>query len=187
MATATWSRPRHSTDRCRNGRSSSWAFQRTSPNRGGSSIARSAGRADSLSPVPLRRAALQLQRCRFSPRPDALMRTRSFAAVLVLFPLALSGQTVQQAAPAPAPPGFGDAFKARPLGDGAIKVGPAKGTVLVVGGGAMGPEVYKAFIDAAGGPDAIILDVPNAGGEDTVSANTGAPWRNNGAKNVVVL
>ena len=95
----------------------------------------------------------------------------------------------QQAAtpPAPAPAGYGDAFKARPYGKGAIKVGPEKGTVVVVGGGSMGPEIYKAFIEAAGGPDALILDVPNAGGQDTVGPNTGNAWRQNGAKNVVVL
>src|SRR5260221_9638913 len=51
----------------------------------------------------------------------------------------------------------------------------------------MGPEISKALIDAAGGPDAIILDLPNAGGADTVSRNTGQPWRNAGARNVVVL
>jgi cyanophycinase len=51
----------------------------------------------------------------------------------------------------------------------------------------MGPEIYKAFIDAAGGPDALILDVPNAGGSGTVSPNTGKPWRDNGAHNVAVL
>jgi cyanophycinase len=111
-------------------------------------------------------------------------------ASLVL-PATLAAQAVQQATPAPAPAGYGDAFKARPYGSGAIKVGPEKGTVLVVGGGAMGPAVYKAFIDAAGGPDALILDVPNASWQeswkDSAPANTGAPWRNNGAKNVVVL
>jgi cyanophycinase len=117
------------------------------------------------------------------------MRISIVSAAVFAFPLTLAAQAAQQAAPAPAPApaGFGAPFKARPLGDGAIKVGPAKGTVLVVGGGAMGPEVYKAFIEAAGGPDAIILDVPNAGGTDTVSKNTGQAWRTNGAKNVVVL
>jgi len=112
---------------------------------------------------------------------------RSALLATLVLPVTLAAQAVQQAKPAPAPPGFGDAFKARPYGKGAIKVGPEKGTVVVVGGGGMGPEVYKAFIDAAGGPDALILDVPNAGGQDTVGPNTGNPWRNNGARNVVVL
>jgi cyanophycinase len=76
---------------------------------------------------------------------------------------------------------------ARPLGDGAVKVGPPRGTIIVVGGGSMGPEIYKAFIDAAGGPDALILDVPNAGGNDSVGPNVGQAWRNAGAKNVVAL
>src|SRR5476651_751151 len=118
---------------------------------------------------------------------------RSLITAAIVFPVALAAQATQQAAPAaaPAPAGFGEPFVARPLGSGKIKVGPERGTVIVVGGGAMGPEVYKAFIDAAGGPDAIILDVPNAspppGTSDSISPNTGAPWRNNGAKNVVVL
>ena len=104
---------------------------------------------------------------------------RSLAILVLAFPAALVAQTATVTAPAP--------FKARPVPNGPVKVGPAKGTVVVVGGGAMGPEIYKAFIDAAGGPDAIILDVPNAGGADTVSRNTGQPWRNAGARNVVVL
>ena len=107
-------------------------------------------------------------------------------------PLALAAQTpaAGRAAappPAPAPAGFGDPFKPQPPGTGPIKVGPARGTVVVVGGGSMGPEIYKAFIDAAGGPDATILVVPNAGDADTVSPNTGQAWRTNGAKNVVAL
>ena len=114
------------------------------------------------------------------------MRTVIFAAAVIAIPLTLSAQATPTPA-APAPEGFGAPFSARPLADGPVKVGPAHGTVVVVGGGGMGPEVYKAFIDAAGGPDAIILDVPNAGGTDTVGPNTGQPWRNAGAKNVVVL
>lgn len=116
------------------------------------------------------------------------MRSAIVAASLALIPAALAAQATQQAAPAaPAPEGFGAPFVARPLASGAVKVGPAKGTVIVVGGGSMGPEILKAFIDAAGGPDAIILDVPNAGGNDSVSPNVGQPWRSAGAKNVVVL
>ncbi|MEP6622025.1 MAG: Type 1 glutamine amidotransferase-like domain-containing protein [bacterium] len=111
------------------------------------------------------------------------MRTVLLAVAIIALPSSI----VAQAAPTPAPAGFGAPFKALPLANGPVKVGPARGTVVVVGGGAMGPEVYKAFIDAAGGPDAIILDVPNAGGADSVAANTGQAWRSAGAKNVVVL
>src|SRR5215208_3360446 len=69
------------------------------------------------------------------------------------------------------------------------RVGPARGTVIVVGGGSMGPEIYSRFIDAAGGPDALIIDVPTAGG--AADYNQDAPgtrgWKLAGAKNVYVL
>jgi len=69
------------------------------------------------------------------------------------------------------------------------KVGPPRGTVIVVGGGSMGPEIYSAFIEAAGGPDALIIDVPNAGGADSYGQDAAGTrgWRNAGAKNVYVL
>jgi len=69
------------------------------------------------------------------------------------------------------------------------RVGPPKGTVIVVGGGAIGPEIYARFIEAAGGPDALIIDVPTAGGDSVYPATwRGAnPWRRAGARNVVVL
>lgn len=69
----------------------------------------------------------------------------------------------------------------------ATKVGPAKGTVVVVGGGSMGPEIYEAFIKAAGGPDALIIDVPTAGGAAEYPADGGGAWRRAGARNVRVL
>jgi len=71
----------------------------------------------------------------------------------------------------------------------AQKVGPPKGTVMVVGGGALGPELYAKFIAAAGGPDALIIDVPTAGGDSVYPPD----WRGTaglkraGARNVVVL
>jgi cyanophycinase len=69
------------------------------------------------------------------------------------------------------------------------KVGPSKGTVIVVGGGSMGPEIYSKFIEAAGGPDALIIDVPNAGGADTYGQDAAGTrgWKAAGAKNVYVL
>ncbi len=75
-------------------------------------------------------------------------------------------------------------------GAGAVpRVGPARGTVVVVGGGSMGPEIYKAFIDGAGGPDALILMVPNAGGADTYPQDRPSlrGWRTAGAKNIQTL
>ena len=69
------------------------------------------------------------------------------------------------------------------------RVGPPRGTVMVVGGGTQGPELYAKFIELAGGPDALIIDVPTAGGDSTYPAD----WRGTrglrsaGARNVVVL
>ena len=69
------------------------------------------------------------------------------------------------------------------------KVGPAHGTVLVVGGGSLGPEVLGKFIELAGGPDAVIIDVPTAGGDSVYPAD----WQGTrslraaGAKHIVVL
>ena len=70
----------------------------------------------------------------------------------------------------------------------APRVGPAHGAVLVVGGGSLGPEVLGKFIELAGGPDAIIVDVPTAGGDSVYPAD----WQGTrslkaaGAKHVVV-
>jgi len=71
----------------------------------------------------------------------------------------------------------------------ATTVGPSRGTVIVVGGGAMGPEIYSAFIDAAGGPDALIIDVPTAGGDSVYKQDAPGTrgWKLAGAKNVYVL
>jgi hypothetical protein len=80
------------------------------------------------------------------------MRLRSIALLLSVIPAAVAAQGTNQAAEA-APGDFGAPFKARPLGTGAVKVGPEKGTLVVVGGGSMGPEIYRTFIDAARGPD----------------------------------
>lgn len=119
------------------------------------------------------------------------MRLATLSSSFLLVPLCVACQAGRApsaaVAPAAAPEGYGAPFSPRAAGDGPVKVGPPSGTVIVVGGGSMGPEIYKAFIDAAGGPDALILDVPNAGGSDTVSDNAGQAWRNRGAKNVHIL
>ncbi len=71
----------------------------------------------------------------------------------------------------------------------APKVGPPNGTVIVVGGGSMGPEIYQRFINAAGGPDALIVDVPTAGGDSVYTQNASGTrgWKQAGAKNIYVL
>jgi cyanophycinase len=68
----------------------------------------------------------------------------------------------------------------------APRVGPARGTVLVVGGGAQGPEVFARFIELAGGPDALIVEVPTASGDSVDPATVGRGLRAAGARNVVV-
>jgi len=96
------------------------------------------------------------------------------AAIPALFtPLALLAQGPARTQPAAA----------------ATRVGPAAGTVVVVGGGSLGPEIYAAFIAAAGGPDALIIDVPNSGGAASYdqTAFGAQALRRAGAKNVHVL
>ena len=53
----------------------------------------------------------------------------------------------------------------------------------------MGPEIYSAFIEAAGGPDALIIDVPTAGGDSVYGQNAPGTrgWKQAGAKNIYVL
>src|SRR5262245_9790837 len=107
-----------------------------------------------------------------------MLMTRRTTFLALALPTVLGAQVTPQASPA--------RFKAKAYPEGPVKVGPARGTVVVVGGGSMGPEIYKAFIDAAGGPDALILDVPNASGNPP-GPNAGQAWRNAGAKSLVVL
>ncbi len=69
---------------------------------------------------------------------------------------------------------------------GTPSVGPRSGSVMVVGGGQMGPEVYAKFIELAGGPDALIVDVPTAGGDSINISESGRGLKSAGARNVVV-
>ncbi len=59
----------------------------------------------------------------------------------------------------------------------------------MVGGGNIGPEIWSRFIELAGGPDALIIDIPTAGGAPTYGATTGTSAQivANGARNVLVL
>src|SRR5579859_2954892 len=68
-------------------------------------------------------------------------------------------------------------------------VGPPKGSLVVVGGGTMGPEVMSRFIDLAGVPDAPIVYVPTANGLDPQPATVMEAkfLHKAGAKNVTVL
>lgn len=73
-----------------------------------------------------------------------------------------------------------------PAPGGAPRVGPATGSIMVVGGGAQGPETWATFIALAGGPDALIVDVPTAGGDSIDMTTAGKMLRDAGARNVVV-
>jgi len=71
----------------------------------------------------------------------------------------------------------------------APRVGPEKGTLVVVGGAMASAEIYQRFIDLAGGPNAPIVLIPTAAGDDEYDdsyAGLGA-WREHGARNLTVL
>jgi cyanophycinase len=48
----------------------------------------------------------------------------------------------------------------------AQEVGPARGALVIVGGGAIGGEIYQRFLELAGGADAPIVVIPTAGTDD---------------------
>ncbi len=56
----------------------------------------------------------------------------------------------------------------------AQEVGPARGALVVVGGGRVGPEISGRFIELAGGRDAPIVIVPTAGTADQYDASYAA-------------
>jgi cyanophycinase len=45
-------------------------------------------------------------------------------------------------------------------------VGPSSGSLLLAGGGVLGPDIYERFIALAGGPDAPIVVIPTASADD---------------------
>ena len=74
--------------------------------------------------------------------------------------------------------------------------GPAKGTLVIVGGGATeGTGIVEKFIELAGGPEATFVIVPTAGGNrnpdgtlhDYKEEEEIAPWIRRGLKNVRML
>lgn len=67
------------------------------------------------------------------------------------------------------------------------RVGPAKGSLLIVGGGRLSETIFQRFIDLAGGLDAAIVVVPTALGGDDHPNSRGDFLRNMGATNITVL
>jgi len=72
---------------------------------------------------------------------------------------------------------------------GPPQVGPERGSLVIVGGAMQSPEIYKRFIDLAGGPDAPLVMIPTAGGAEEYDAFYGGltAWRDAGARSLTVL
>lgn len=69
------------------------------------------------------------------------------------------------------------------------QVGPENGSLVIVGGAMRSAEIYERFIDLAGGPDAHIVLVPTAGGQDEYDDFYQGmnAWRDHGARNLTLL
>lgn len=76
-----------------------------------------------------------------------------------------------------------------PAQEGGPRIGPVRGSVLLIGGGAEGAEVMRSFIKLAGGPDASLVVIPTAGADDVSGAPDGTAddLRRAGARHVRVL
>jgi cyanophycinase len=69
-------------------------------------------------------------------------------------------------------------------------IGPEKGSLVIVGGGRLGPDIWARFIELAGGSNAHIVVIPTAGEDSAI--NTGKSFEkelleNLGVQHVVVL
>ncbi|MCL4865207.1 MAG: cyanophycinase [Gemmatimonadales bacterium] len=70
-----------------------------------------------------------------------------------------------------------------------VVVGPASGSLVIMGGGPGGRDVLEKFIELAGGPDAPIVVIPTAGGNPTYDASSPelSRLRQLGATNLTLL
>ena len=71
----------------------------------------------------------------------------------------------------------------------AAEVGPAKGSLVLVGGNMRDDAIVKRIIDLAGGPDELIVIIPTAGGarEYNQDIRVVGQFRASGAKNLEVM
>jgi cyanophycinase len=69
----------------------------------------------------------------------------------------------------------------------AATVGPEKGSLVIVGGGAVGPEIWKKFLELAGGPEAPVVYVPTANEGNFDPAKAGEFLKKVGFRDVTVL
>lgn len=70
------------------------------------------------------------------------------------------------------------------------KVGPNKGSLVIVGGGEIGADIWAEFVRLAGGPGAHIIYVPTAQEDTSIArgqARTFQQLKNAGAGNITVL
>jgi len=66
-------------------------------------------------------------------------------------------------------------------------LGPDKGSLVIVGGGTLGPEIVDRFIALAGGKDARFIYVPTADGQEKAMAVDKTFLAKAGCKNVTIL
>src|SRR5512141_2895100 len=113
------------------------------------------------------------------------MKARKLHLLLVaaLFGIALAPGVVARQTPAAAPAA-------------APEYGPAKGALVIVGGGATdGTGIVEKFIELGGGPEGKFVIVPTAGGNRNTNGSlikydeetTVRSWKARGLKNVVML
>lgn len=69
-------------------------------------------------------------------------------------------------------------------------IGPEKGTLIIVGGGNVGPDIWAKFVEKAGGVNAKIIYVPTAGDDSTIAKNksvTVTKLKELGVNNITIL
>jgi cyanophycinase len=131
------------------------------------------------------------------------MRRHVIATGLVLLLASLAvhavGPQSQTGQPPAAPRGQAQArpqAPTLPASEGPPEYGPAKGTLVIVGGGATeGTGIVERFIALAGGPEKKLIIVPTAGGNKTADGaareykeeQVTAAWLKRGLKNVKML
>lgn len=74
--------------------------------------------------------------------------------------------------------------------DNSPSIGPAHGTLMIVGGGSVGADIWARFIELAGGESASIVVIPTANEDVNISGGTSAEkelLQHLGVKNVTVL
>ncbi|HJN83797.1 MAG: cyanophycinase [Verrucomicrobiota bacterium] len=76
-----------------------------------------------------------------------------------------------------------------PLAGQPATLGPAKGSLIIVGGGGMPKVIFDRFFEAAGGRDAKLVVVPTAGTKDAYDESTSSVkmFKKAGATNVHLL